>query len=53
MNWKIKKFIKDHKSNLILLLVIVVVLVGFAWIRLGGSKVWTGDVPFKTPIITY
>ena len=41
MNFKILQFIKKHKNNLILFLVFVFVLVGFAWVRLGGDKIPT------------
>ena len=41
MNPKITNFIKNHKNNLVLFLVVVVVLVGLAWVRLGGDKIPT------------
>jgi len=45
VNSKILQFIKKHKNNLILFLVVVFVLVGLAWVRLGGDKIPTpGDV---------
>ena len=44
MKSKIREFIKNHKANLILFLVIVVVLVGMAWVRLGGERPTPSDV---------
>ena len=41
MKEKIREFLKNHRSNLILFLIVVVVLVGLAWIRLGGTRVPT------------
>ena len=38
---KISNFIKNHRYNLILFLVVVIVLVGLAWVRLGGDKIPT------------
>ena len=44
MKDKIKEFFKNHKANLVLFLVIVVVLVGMAWVRLGGERPTPADV---------
>ncbi len=44
MKDKLWEFLKKHKSNLILFLIVIVVLVGIAWIRLGGKIPTPKDV---------
>lgn len=41
MREKIKKFLQNHKSSLILSVVVVIILVGLAWVRSGGNSIPT------------
>ncbi len=36
---QLKKFLHSHRTNIILFFVVVVVLVGLAWVRLGGDEI--------------